>query len=161
MKKCSICDQTYADNNLNFCLNDGGTLREIQDDAPPTVFMNQARVTSPTNWSSAAPPAPSWQNSPAVFNNQSMTAAGKFGQNQTLPTASLVLGIFSLILFCCFAGIPLGAAALITGYLGMTNAKNNPQAYGGRGLAIAGMVIGAVSLVGSILWLLLAAAGKH
>lgn len=168
MKKCPICSQTYTDDSLNFCLNDGGTLQEMHDDPPPTIFMNQARVTSPTNWanqaswSDAQPPATGWQNnSPASVNSQYMAPVMRVGQNQTLPTVSLVLGILSLALFCCFGGIPFGIGALVTGYLGLNNANNNPQEYGGRGLAIAGMVIGAVSFVGALLWLLVAALGNH
>lgn len=163
MKKCPICDQTYTDESLNFCLNDGGTLLKLSDDAPPTVFMNQPRVTSPMNWTnSSPPPVPSaWQNSPVPVNSQFMSSSAPFGQNQTLPMVSLVLGVFSIILFCCFGGIPLGIGAVVTGYLGMSNADKSPQTYGGRGLAIAGIVVGAISLVGSILWLLAAALGKH
>ena len=38
------------------------------------------------------------------------------GQDQTLPTISLILGILSIVLSCCYGGLPLGLAAAITGY---------------------------------------------
>ncbi|MGI9036569.1 MAG: DUF4190 domain-containing protein [Pyrinomonadaceae bacterium] len=161
MKKCPFCQQTYTDDSLNFCLNDGGTLTNVNDEPPPTVFMNEPRVTSPTNWTDAAPPAASWQNSPMSQNSPFMTPMMMAVQNKTLPTVSLVLAILSFCLFCCFGGIPLSLGALITGYLGFNNANNNSQQFGGRGLAIAGMIMGAVSFVGSLLWLLLAVLGKH
>jgi hypothetical protein len=47
MKFCPKCNQTYTDATLNFCLNDGSQLTEMNNQqAPPTVFMPQARQTS-------------------------------------------------------------------------------------------------------------------
>ena len=37
--------------------------RQFSDDSPPTILLDQSRVTNPTNWppqASAQPPAP-WQ----------------------------------------------------------------------------------------------------
>lgn len=159
MKKCNVCQQTYTDDSLNFCLNDGGLLEKIGDDAPPTVFMNQARVTSPTNWTNAEPPA-RWQNpqmqSNAPFNNPPALAV----QSQTLPTVSLVLGIFSILLICCYLGIPLGVGGLITGYLGLSNSNKDPNHYGGRSLAIGGMITSGIGLAISLLLLLLILLGN-
>ena len=104
MKICPVCNQTYADNNLNYCLNDGGTLTEYMDDAPPTVTLNRARTTQ-QNWENVQTPTP-WQNQPLQQNqtyqplqqqNQPYHLARIQGQNQTLPTVSLVLGIFAIM----------------------------------------------------------------
>ncbi len=150
MKICPICKQTYTDPNLNFCLNDGGTLTAMKDDPPPTVFMNQPRQTNP-NWSNYEPP--NYQNQ-QMAQNQPFGMQGQMqsptiqGQNQVLPTISLVSGILSLpLIFCCYLNIPFGIAALITGFIGMGNAKNNPLEYGGKNLAMGGMIMGAISLV--------------
>ncbi|MDQ3799304.1 MAG: DUF4190 domain-containing protein, partial [Acidobacteriota bacterium] len=111
-------------------------------------------------------PLTGWQNQSMSPNQQSQTPylsppmMAVTGQNQTLPTVSLVLGILGLILLCCWGGIPFGLGALITGYLGMNNANNNPTQYGGRGLAIAGMVMGAASLVFGLIMLLVMIAGN-
>jgi hypothetical protein len=71
--------------------------------------------------------------------------------NQTLPIVSLVLGILSV---CCYISPITGIAALITGYMGMKNIKNDPNTYGGKGLATAGMICGGVFLVlGVIYWI--------
>ncbi len=72
-----------------------------------------------------------------------------------LAIASLVLGIVSiptlgLIVVGAIAGIVLGVVAL-------SKIKNNPQAYGGKNLAIAGIVTSAVSLVLVVVWGILAA----
>lgn len=49
MKICPRCQKTYADDNLNFCLEDGSVLAQAAGSpAPPqTIQMNQAPVTTP------------------------------------------------------------------------------------------------------------------
>lgn len=148
MKICPVCKQTYNDDNLNFCLNDGGTLERIGDDAPPTVFMNQARTTQ-QNWSEYETNN-QWQNQP-LANNQNFGVQNQNfavqGQNQTLATVSLILGILSIVLICCWGGIPLGTGALVTGYLAYNNINREPHIYSGQGMAIAGIVTGGIGIV--------------
>ncbi|MET0751896.1 MAG: hypothetical protein ABWZ66_00915, partial [Pyrinomonadaceae bacterium] len=122
MKVCPNCQQQYTDENLNFCLNDGGTLTQI-DDAAPTVLLNQARTTNASNWAEQDPFSP-WQSQPLQHqqqnnpfqtqqqNMQFAQPAYARGNDQTLPTISLVLGILSLLLVCCFGGFYFGIAAL-------------------------------------------------
>jgi len=153
MKICSICNQTYADENLNFCLNDGGNLTEWKDDAPPTVLLNQVRTTQP-NWENYQTAPPEWGNQP-LERNQTFYPAVMQGQNQTLPTVALVLGICSVAFFCCYGGIPFGAAAIVTGYIGMKNANENPMQYGGRSLAIGGLVMGLVGFLITVIMIII------
>ena len=56
--------------------------------------------------------------------------------------AAYYLGVFS---FVCVIGIPLGLVSIIFGILGLKYAKKNPKAKG-AGHAIAGIVLGAISL---------------
>ena len=86
----------------------------------------------------------SWQNQEISSNTPFQPPGGTGSVNQTLPIISLVLGIVSI---CCYISPITGIAALITGFLGMKNANNNPANYGGKGLAIAGMVIGGIMLL--------------
>ena len=156
MKKCLRCGQTYSDDTLNFCLSDGELLVEMggyaptqyADDSPPTLLMNQPRVTNPIDWP---------QSSPIQWQGQSMTpAAGQYGiagftaPNQTLATWSLILAICSLPMVCCAGGVWLGLPAVIVGFFAMRNADNNPSRYGGRGMAIAGMIMGLITFIISI-----------
>lgn len=166
MKKCLKCNQTYTDNTLNFCLNDGEMLVEILgdepptliggqaksrfDEPPPTVMMNQTRVTSPTGWQPG--PVSQWQQpqtAPAAIPRQ-------FGMmprpaDQTVPIIALVLGIAAVPMVCCYGGIWLGLPALVVGFFGLRNVDNDPSRYGGRGLAIAGMIIGGITLLLSVI----------
>lgn len=158
MKICPACGQTYTDEQLNFCLNDGSLLKESGDDAPPTVMMNQARTTQP-NWENVGQPISPWQSQPFQQNQPFMPAIMQ-GQNSSLPTIALVLGICGLVFGCCYGGIPFGIGAVITGYIGLKNVNENSQLYGGRGLAIGGIVLGAIGLLLSIGIILIAIIGN-
>lgn len=162
MKKCLKCGERYSDITLNFCLNDGELLvqetyrsppTQFADDSPPTLVMNQPRVTNPIDFSQSSP-AP-WQgNLPQTVDGQLNFGGYTASRDQTLPTVSLVLGVISCFLVCCAGGIWLGLPAAIVGFLAMRNAERDPARYGGRGLAIAGMVLGIVTFLASLFFLI-------
>lgn len=63
-------------------------------------------------------------------------------------TTGLVLGVFSLTVgFCCCYGLPFNITGLIFSLIALSQAKNDPERYGGRGMAIAGLVLCLVSIV--------------
>ena len=166
MKICPKCNQTYDDTNLNFCLNDGEFLNDAdKDDAPPTIMMD-ARTTSPNAWQQSPPmsePLNVWQNQSSNIQNQPVYGAPMpmyQAQDQVLPTISLVLGILSLLLFCCYGGIFLGIPAAVVGYLGMRNADSDPTRYGGRGMAIAGIALGSISFVIAVIFFIVGILGN-
>jgi len=64
-------------------------------------------------------------------------------QQNGLSIASLVLGIMS---FVCFFGILTGIPAIITGHIARGRARRHPMTYGGAGMALAGLILGYVSL---------------
>ena len=159
MKQCLKCGQTYSDPTLNFCLNDGEMLVQrtghdppptrFADDSPPTLLMNQPRVTNPIDW--AQSPLANRDPSPIAGADQQFgMAAYAASRDQTLPTVSLVLGIISIVLVCCAGGIYVGLPAAIVGFIALRNVDNNPARYSGRGMAIGGMVIGIVTFLASI-----------
>lgn len=165
MKQCPRCKQTYSDDQLNFCLEDGEMLSSFVqeqpnryvDDSPPTVMLDEARRTNPTNWPQPPPSSPpaQWQ--------QPAAAPAQFAQfgilpspNQTLAIVSLGLGIGSLTIgWCCSLGLLLSPAALITGFIALSQIKKDPSKYTGKGLAIGGMVTGGVFLALYILVMLI------
>lgn len=118
--------------------------------------MNQARTTN-QNWKGVETES-QWQNqqmtNPQTFGVQGQNEAYSLqGQNQTLAIVSLVLGSLGIVLFCCYGGIPLGAGAIITGYLALKNINQEPLVYSGRGMAIGGIVTG---IIAALLTLLIA-----
>jgi Domain of unknown function (DUF4190) len=162
MKVCPRCNQTYTDDGLNFCLADGELLMAPQsneaptqlfnDPSPPTLFMDSPRATNPNHspWQEqpSQPMAP-WQNQPQGMQNPGfgVPAFAPASRDQTLPVIGMVLGVLSMLMICCYGGIWLGIPAAIVGFLGMRNADSDPSRYTGRGLAIAGMVLGIVSFL--------------
>ena len=81
-------------------------------------------------------------------------------------TGILVMGILSIVCFCCFfvglIGIILGIIALILGNKALTEYDQNPQAYtmqsvknahAGRTCAIIGLSLGGIWIVGIITYL--------
>jgi hypothetical protein len=161
MKQCPRCKKIYDDDLLNFCLHDGEMLSNFfqpepgryADDSPPTITLNEVRVTNPTNWGSVqqAAPVADWQ--PGAVGHQAFASGFVQAKDQTLPTISLILGILSLPMMCCYGGIWLGLPAAVLGYLGLRNADSDRARYGGRGLAIGGMVLGIISFLASVLFL--------
>jgi len=112
----------------------------------------------PAEWSPPPAPVQNWQDQNLGANTPFQPpVTGSGGQNQTLAIVSLVLGIVSLI--CCYAQIIIGPAALITGFLARKNANTNPAENGGGGLALAGMITGAIGTLIGILLLILQVLG--
>ncbi|MEO7672458.1 MAG: DUF4190 domain-containing protein [Pyrinomonadaceae bacterium] len=162
MKRCPRCGQTYSDAAINFCLNDGELLSYLADDAPktivqnappsfvddspPTEFLKSPRVTSETNWPTHAPPVRyqgPQQDAPQIFTNYPTTVS----PDQTLAIVSIGLGVASMTIgWCCYSGMLLGPAAIVTGLIALSMIKKNPGVYGGRPFAITGIVIGAAYL---------------
>ena len=75
-------------------------------------------------------------------------------KNSQLAVWSLVLAITSLA--CC--GLVTGIPAVVLGHLALTRMKADPN-LGGRGLAIAGLVIGYIGVAFAILSMILYATG--
>jgi Domain of unknown function (DUF4190) len=167
MKQCSRCNRTYSDDGLNFCLDDGELLttyfqesqpQRFADDPPPTVLLNEARATNPTNWPSqsvSAPPAP-WQGQQIVGQQGLYGPTGMASPDQTLAVTSLCLGIASVTVgWCCSTGLLLAPAALITGFIALSQIKKDPEASTGRGLAIGGIVTAVIYLSALLLFLVI------
>jgi hypothetical protein len=67
-----------------------------------------------------------------------------------LAICSLVFGILGMI--CC-GSLVLSVAAAVCGHISLSKTKKNPQ-LAGRGLAIAGVILGYLGLVIGAIWLI-------
>lgn len=115
-----------------------------QDAFNQTPFGDQQPM-QPATWSPPPAPDAGWQNQEIGQNTPFQPpVAGGGGQNQTLAIVSLVLGILSMV--CCWFIVP-GIAAIVTGFMAKGKAEQNPNEYGGRGLALGGIITGAISLL--------------
>jgi hypothetical protein len=172
MKRCPTCHQTFEEEWLSFCTQDGTSL--IEDSArfggPPPTVMSPSRPGAraseqPTmNLSPSgglgqpgapyyAPPQyaprpqmqPGWAPVPIAPRPQ-----------QGLATASLVVGIFSVTIGWCYVGLVSGPVAVALGVGALVQAKNKPEQYGGKPLAIAGIITGGVPFLTLLLIIILA-----
>ena len=80
------------------------------------------------------------------------------GKTNALALISLIVGIVGLIGICIAIFVPvagpictgiLAIAAIVTGFLGMSQANKNAEK--GRGMAISGLVIGVVTILAACL----------
>ncbi len=118
----------------------------------------EAQPTSKVDEWTPPAPAASWENQQmaAEPSYTPMSTAVASGQNKTLAIISLVTGILGLTI-CC-GGILPSVAAIVTGIMARNKASQNPSEYGGSGMAMAGIITGALGLLGGIVvlifWLL-------
>ena len=74
--------------------------------------------------------------------NQQYTNAPAGPTKNGLSVTSLVLGILAVSCFSILTGIP----AIITGHIARARARQQPDQFGGAGMALGGMIMGYVSL---------------
>jgi hypothetical protein len=84
------------------------------------------------------------------------TAQKKVG----MAVASMVLGIFTILVFWIpvvgFMGIVTGLLAIVLGAVANGNVNKKPQEFGGKGMALTGLVLGIVALALTVLfWLII------
>ncbi len=63
-------------------------------------------------------------------------------QSNGLSITALILGILSLLL-----GLLTAIPGIIVGHIARSKAKNNPQHYGGSGMALAGLILSYAVLI--------------
>src|SRR5262245_12033582 len=69
------------------------------------------------------------------------------GERKGMAITALVLGILSPLLACVGIGFVTALVALILGIVAMVKAGKEPGVYGGKGAAIAGTILGGLTLV--------------
>jgi hypothetical protein len=156
MKRCPTCNQTFYEEWLSFCTQDGTTLFEESTAAsgpPPTILAPQADASAPPTWVTPAaelpssspqwqspqPAAPMWQPPPPPSYAQQ--------ENKSLATAAMVIGIISVTVgWMCLGPIP-GIAAIIMGAIALSQMKKTPDRFGGKPMAVVGVVTGSVTVL--------------
>jgi hypothetical protein len=173
MKRCPMCDRTY-DDSQTFCVNDGATLVSDASASSYDPMKTIVATPPPPTQSAPLPPPPvygsgdlpggqspsAWQSAPppqtgsAWGTNLPPAPSAPFGaaqgQQNGLAIASLVCGVLSFLCFGPLSGIP----AIILGFMAVSKNKADPARYGGRGLAIGGIVTGAINLVLVVLYII-------
>lgn len=109
---------------------------------PPAAA--QAEWTPPPAPVSNTPNTPMQQNPPMP-----PPPGAAAGQSKVLAIVSLVSGIAGLTI-CCGSFIP-SLVGLVLGFMARGKANSNPAEYGGAGLAMGGIITGALGLVGGVI----------
>ena len=164
MKRCPSCNRTFDDDWLAFCTEDGTTLVETQSaqlpsEPPPTVWIPPAMDTNPPggqkpfdmpgSYNPPQPVAPVWQPPPPP-------PVYKTSPNQGMAIASLIVGIVSITIGWCYIALVSGPVAIALGIAALVQIKNKPDIYGGKPLAIVGIIIGAIPFLGLLFMIVLA-----
>jgi hypothetical protein len=129
MKICPTCRKTYADDNLNFCLEDGSVLTFASNEPPATVMMSQPRPTDPT----AVFPSTSNQGIQSTFGQQAPQPYSMQQPKKSSKAWLWILGIVGIVLLLCGGGF---AGLLFIGMQANQNQANNssyPPPNNGRG----------------------------
>jgi hypothetical protein len=84
---------------------------------------------------------------------------GQPRKTHSFATAGLVCGILSVTLCACCGGFPFNVLGLIFSIIALLQINESPQLFEGRGLAIAGIILSAVSFL--IFLVLLASGHTH
>ena len=111
--------------------------------AASNPFESQSPATP--EWT--PPPAiePSYQNQEPMQNPSFTPSTAGAGPNQTLAIVSLVVGILGFTL-CCGFFVP-SIVAIVLGFMARGKAASDPANYGGSGLALGGIITGALGLL--------------
>jgi hypothetical protein len=92
MKICPRCSQTYADESLNFCLNDGSALTPAGDfQTQPTFLINQPRQPLSQQQFGGVNP----------YQNQGVVAPNAAHPRRKSRAWLWVLGIFGMVILLC------------------------------------------------------------
>lgn len=122
---------------------------------PPQSPFAEPEINSPIgqseDWSQPNASVSDWENKEVGQNTPFETPQLVEGQNMTLSYVSLATGILSMTI-CCWVGIVMGPAAMITGYLARGKVNENPTQYGGEKFALIGMITGAIGILAFILF---------
>lgn len=185
MKYCPKCKRQYTEAWLAFCSDDGSPLiQELSPSVDPNWDPNirepktQTASEQETQWLPKEPQGGGWiapderppmqpgpwqpQPPPNVWQPPQPPSpyVGKRPVSQNLAIASLITGIAGFVLSGCLGPFP-GIVALVLGIVALSQAKKSPEVFGGKPMAIAGIVIGSVTIlfyVALLLWVILASA---
>jgi hypothetical protein len=132
MKHCPTCKTNYADDTLQYCLEDGTPLVGLHDSQAPTVALSEAEAATvvrggdPAQTRAAVPPTEVWQEPQSQVTQIPPAQQFQFQAPPQSPpkksNTALAVGATALVMLLLFGGI-FGAWLLFQG-TGTDKAKN-------------------------------------
>jgi len=170
MKYCPQCKRQFNEAWLSFCSDDGTPL--VQELTPAQDPNWEPRIREPqvqtpdereTQWLPREPPvAGGWiapderpPMSPGAWSPPPppMAYPRTAPPSQALATASMIVGLAGILLSWCFGPVP-AIVALVLGLVALSQIKKSPDKFSGKGMAITGIVVGAITIVFYVLILI-------
>lgn len=127
--------------------------------APQTPFAPESQPMQAAAWNPPPAPVQAWQQQPVGADTPFQPPAeGVAGQSKMLAIISLVAGILGFLmsfgaivplisLICMPVSFLANVAAIIMGFMARGRAKNDPENYGGAGLGLGGIILGALGII--------------
>ncbi len=166
MKRCPTCNQVFTDEWLTFCTQDGTSLVAVETSVidPPVTLVNPSLPPSVSPFEQPTMDLPG-KNAPAVY-SPPQTPQTAFrpppppgypvSQEKNMALLSLILGIVSITIgFCCYFGVVTAPIAIGLGVYALSLIKKDPGKYGGKGMALTGIITGALYFVFLIIIILI------
>ncbi|MGI8732904.1 MAG: DUF4190 domain-containing protein [Pyrinomonadaceae bacterium] len=153
MKRCPVCNTRFEDVYLSFCPNDGTPLvRATAEEIAPTVLLPSTRDRESAPGAAPNPPPThqpyGWANdTPAQWvPPPPPSIPGPANQQQTLAVASMILGLVGITFGWICGGPFFALLALILGIVALMQIKKDPLRFGGKPMAVIGVILGALVL---------------
>ena len=146
---CFKCGASMPD-DATICPQCATPVQSVPTAPPPPQQAPQSGATTPTSTSAwlNVPQAQAQYQSQQAYPPQAQPYPGQFQpQTDGKATASLILGILSILCFGLFTGLP----AIILGHISRGNIEQSRGRLTGSGMALAGLILGYVSIASTIL----------
>jgi len=167
MKRCPTCNQVFTDEWLTFCTQDGTALVAADTSViePPVTLVNPSMPPSVSPLEQPTMDMPGKSAPPPALYSPPQTPQAGFkpapsaypvSQEKNMALLSMILGIVSVTLgFCCYFGVLTAPIAIGLGVYALSLIKKDPTKYGGKGMALAGIITGALYFVFLIIIILI------
>lgn len=167
MKRCPTCNQVFTDEWLTFCTQDGTALVAAETSVidPPVTLVNPSMPPSVSPLEQPTMDMPGKPTPPPALYSPPQTPQTGFrpppppaypvSQEKNMALLSMILGIVSVTIgFCCYFGVLTAPVAVGLGVYALSLIKKDPKKYGGKGMALAGIITGSLYFVFLILIIL-------
>ena len=167
MKRCPTCNQTFTDEWLTFCTQDGTSLVAADTSVidPPVTLVNPSLPPSVSPFEQPTMDLPGKSApAPALYDPPQMPQPGfrpppppayPVATEKNMALLSMIFGIVSITIgFCCYFGVLTAPVAIGLGVYALSLIKKDSNKYGGKGMAIAGIITGSLYFVFLILIIL-------
>lgn len=147
------CEKCGADvpGGANFCPSCGAAA--VSGRAPGEEAAGAAPSFQPAGPPPGPVPPPTGFHQPPPVAPPYQQGQYRYVRNNPLCVAALVLGIASVVFLCgWFFGLGIAAAGIVCAVMGKGQVDQNPEAYTGRNLAQAGLVLSIIGAALNIIW---------